>query len=193
MRVFIHFKKQQLEQFNSRLIGENEKFIKNEYGLEKSIMKLLLDVQEYFKQVGASSKEETISRLRIYLNMASGGIDPVKMERIKTHRRDMLHKACFYVLSQLGEQLEESLSILTDTLEKAQQTINQLILSAYQSQVITDAHIKKTDSLKKCEKFWELLLQNDQIKIIDKKLKLEVLQQDINILLDQTLTKLKTN
>ncbi|MFD2826530.1 hypothetical protein ACFSYG_08595 [Leeuwenhoekiella polynyae] len=193
MRIFLHFKKQQLELFNSRLIAENEKFIRKEFSLEKSMMQLLIDVQDYFKQVGESSNEENISRLKIYLDMASGGIDPVKMERTKTNRRDMLRIACFYVLSQLGEHLDQALRILIDSIEKAKETLNQVILSAYQSKLITDTHIKKTDSLDKCAKLWEQFQQNEQIKLIDKKLKLEVLQQDINILLDQTLTKLKTN
>ncbi|MFB9057784.1 hypothetical protein ACFFU9_13640 [Mariniflexile ostreae] len=191
MTVLIHFKKQHLEGFNQELISQNEKFIRKEYDLDKTLMHLLNDVQAYYGQVGESTSESQISQLKTYLNLAVSGIDPISLERVKTRRRDLIRTACFHCLSNLGDVLRHSLQTVEDLLFRASETIHQLILSAFQSKLLTDALIKKTDNIEKCTALWKSLKTNEQISLIDKKLKLDILQEDISILIDMTFSKLK--
>ena len=191
MNVLIHFKKQHLEGFNQQLIQQNEKLIKKDFDLEKTLMALLNNVQEYYKQIGENTQEGAISQLKSHLAIAVSGIDPIKQERVKTRRRDMIRIACFHCLSQLGTIIEESLINVQNIILGATETINQVLLSAYQSKLIDDVIIKKINNIEKCTSLWEKLKTNEQIFLIDKKLKLEILQQDISIILDQALSKLK--
>ena len=191
MTVLIHFKKQQLEGFIQQLIFQNEKFIKKEYDVDNTLMQLLNDVQEYYRQIGESTQESTISQLKTYLDLAVSGIDPISLERVKIRRRDLVRTACFHCLSNLGDALQNSLKTIEGLLHNSLETIHQLLLSAYQSKLITDDLINKTDSIEKCTALWEKLKSNEQISLIDKKLKLDILQEDISILIDMAFSKLK--
>lgn len=191
MTVLVHFKKQHLEKFLQHFISENEKFIKKDFDLHKTLMQLLNDTQEYYGQVGESTQEGSVSQLKTYLDLAVSGINPITMERIKTRRRDLIRTACFHCLSSIGETLQNSLHTIENLLHESSETINQFLLSAYQSKLITDELIHKTDSIEKCTALWETLKSNDQIALIDKKLKLEILQEDISILIDMAFSKLK--
>lgn len=191
MTVLIHFKKQKLEGFMQQLISQNEKFIKKEFDLDKTLMQLLNNAQEYYRQVGESTAEGTVSQLKTYLDLAVSGIDPINMERVKTRRRDLVRTACFHCLSNLGDALHNSLNTIETLLIGSSETIHQLLLSAYQSKLITDELIKKTDTIEKCTVLWEKLKTNEQIALIDKKLKLDILQEDISILIDMAFSKIK--
>jgi len=191
MTVLIHFKKQQLEGFIQQLIFQNEKFIKKEYDVDNTLMQLLNDVQEYYRQIGESTQESTISQLKTYLDLAVSGIDPISLERVKIRRRDLVRTACFHCLSNLGDALQNSLKTIEILLLSSLETIHHLLLSAYQSKLITDDLINKTDSIEKCTALWEKLKSNEQISLIDKKLKLDILQEDISILIDMAFSKLK--
>lgn len=191
MTVLVHFKKQQLEGFMQQFILQNEKFVKKEYDLDKTLMTLLNLVQDYYGQVGDSTAESAISELKTYLDLAVSGIDPIHLERVKTRRRDLVRTACFHCLSHLGETLRNSLSIIENLISTSTETINQVILYAYQSKLISDNLINITDNLEKCTALWNTLKDNEQIAVIDKKLKLDILQEDISILIDIAFSKLK--
>lgn len=192
MNILIHFKKQRLESFNKKYILQNEKFVNKEFTLDKTLMILLNDIQEYFQQIGESTKEGSVSQLKNYLDLAVSGIDPLKLERVKTRRRETVRVACFHCLSALGEVIETSLNEIENILLKATETIHQVLLSAYQSKLIDDKIINETNSIEASSLLWEKLKGNEQILLIDKKLRLEIHQQDIGVLIDQTLAKLKT-
>ena len=192
MNLLIHFKKQRLEKLNQELILQNEKFVKKDFNLDKTLLSLLNEVQDYFQQIGESTKEGNISQLKNYLDLAVSGIDPIKLERIKTRRRDTVRIACFHCLSNLGETIESSLIEVENILLKATETIHQVVLSAYQSKFINDTIINKTNTVEEAIMLWDKLKENEQILLIDKKLRLEIHQQDTGILIDQTLSKLKT-
>ena len=193
MNVLVHFKKQTLEGFNKQLIAQNEKFVKKEYDLDKTLTQLLKKVQDYFQQVGESTKESDVSQLKNYLDLAVSGIDPIKLERVKTRRRETVRIACFHCLSNLGDIINSSLLGIEEALYKSEEMLKQVTLSAYQSKLINDKMINSIKSIDDAALLWEKLTTNEQILVIDKKLRLEINYQDINILFDKTLAKLKTN
>ena len=193
MNVLVHFKKQTLEGFNTQLIAQNEKFVKKEYDLDKTLTQLLKKVQDYFQQVGESTKESDVSQLKNYLDLAVSGIDPIKLERVKTRRRETVRIACFHCLSNLGDIINSSLLGIEEALYKSEEMLKQVTLSAYQSKLINDKMINAIKSIDEAALLWEKLTTNEQIMVIDKKLRLEINYQDINILFDKTLAKLKTN
>jgi len=193
MNILIHFKKQTLTNLTQKLIVQNEKFVKKEFDLDKTLMLLLSEVQEYYQQIGESNKESDVSQLKNHLDLATSGIDPLKMERVKTRKREMVRIACFHCLSNLGEILNTSLYDIQGMLQSAEEMLNQVVLSAYQSKLITDNIINALKTIDDVALLWENLKKNEQILVIDKKLRLTVNHQDINILLDQSLAKLKTN
>jgi len=193
MNVLVHFKKQTLEGFNTQLIAQNEKFVKKEYDLDKTLTQLLKKVQHYFQQVGESTKESDVSQLKNYLDLAVSGIDPIKLERVKTRRRETVRIACFHCLSNLGDIINSSLLGIEEALYKSEEMLKQVTLSAYQSKLINDKMINAIKSIDDASLLWEKLTTNEQILVIDKKLRLEINYQDINILFDKTLAKLKTN
>ncbi len=192
MKVLVHFKKQHLETLSQRLVLQNEKFINKDFDLDKTLMTLMSEVQEFFRQIGASNPQSTVSQLKTHLDLAVSGINPNTQERVKTHRRDLVRTANYYCMSGLANVIQEQLEDIENVINEASNTLNQVLLSAIQSKLITDHLLNTTDTIEKCTKLWEQLKANEQIALIDKKLKLDILQEDISILMDKAFTKLKS-
>ncbi len=191
MQVLVHYKKQQLEKFISALVELNELDISKSYDLSKSLADNMNTAQNYFQQIGDSTNESTLSQLKIYLETALSGIDPIKLEKVKIGRRANITIAAFHCLTELNNVFRSSLITVNETLTKSTETLNQLVLSALQAKLITEKDLIESDSIEKITIVWQNLTTNEQIRLVEKKLKMELLPQDIYLLVDQIFEKIK--
>ncbi len=191
MQILVHFKKQQLERFTSLLIEANESYIKKSFQLNEDLTALLNNIQTYYQQIGDSMNESNVSQLKIYFQTALSGIDPIKLEKVKSGRRSIANIAAFHCLSELNMILGASLQIVIEILNTASETISQIILSAMQSKLLNNQDIIQSDTIEKSETLWSSLRSNEQVMLVEKKLRLELLPQDIYIIADQIFEKIK--
>lgn len=191
MLILVHLKKQRLEAFTASLVETNELYISKSFQLNDDLISLLNNIQSYYQQIGESTNESNISQLKIYFETALSGIDPIKFERVKTGKRSMINTAAFYCLSELNLILGSSLQSAIDILKSASDTISQIIFSAIQSKLIDDQELTLSDSVEKAEILWLKLNSNKQVALLEKRLKLEILPQDIYLIVDQVIEKIK--
>lgn len=191
MQVLAHFKKQQLEKFIQSLVGLNELYIAKSYDLSEGLIDFMNTVQDHFKQIGDSNNEATLSQLKIHLDTALAGIDPFKLEKVKTGRRTNVTITAFHCLTELKHVFQSSLSTVNDTLSKNTETLNQLVLSALQAKLITEKDLIESDSIEKIISIWKNLTEHEQIRLVETKLKMELTPQDIYLLLDQIFDNIK--
>ena len=77
-------------------------------------------------------------------------------------------------------------------LEEAEEILSNLVLNLIQAQVLTRKSIKTLNSLSKIENFWtDLAKQNDSVSLIDKKLRMQLISEDIFLLLEKIITKIQ--
>lgn len=191
MKILIHFKKQQLEKFLSLLVKVNEDYINKNFELKDNLKTLFDDIQTYYQQIGDSTNESNISQLKIYFETSLFGIDPVKLEKIKVGRRIIVNKSAFHCLSELNIILGESHQIAIGILKTSSEAISQIIFSAIQSKLLNNKDLISSDSIEKIEKLWKSLTSNEQVALLDKRLKLEILPQDIYFILDDMFEKIR--
>ncbi|WP_156772358.1 hypothetical protein [Urechidicola croceus] len=187
----MHYKKQKVEFFLEELNELHEKYISRTFDFDKNFISHLKECQDFFHEIGDSNMSSKLSQLRTYFETSLKGINPQNLEKIRTGKRENIWISAFHCLSNHGNQLQESLNNLEFILNEANETLSQLVITAFQSKLINDKDLKTIKNLNDIENKWNQLCQNEQIKLIEKKLKLTIHQQDIYILLDKIFNKIK--
>jgi len=129
----------------------------------------------------------------LYFQTALNGIDPVQLQKVKTERRALAATAAFYCLNEMHEILQTALQKVLDVLQNAEETLSQLMITALQNNLINDEIIETSSDIDQIQQLWKNLLTNDQIKMFDKKLRLDILAQDIYLLISTIFEKFKNN
>ena len=191
MQSFLHLQKQQLEQLFEQINTVNELYIKRSFSLDQQLIDLIRKAQEYFRQNGRSNKAAEMGKLHIYVETALKGIDPVRLEKIKTGRRENIWISSFHCICGMQDVLGESFEEIQVKLNQAKETLGQVILSALQTQLIDMNTLRAIQNLDEVKTFWKNLLQSEQIALIDKQLRLKIHEQDVIILLDKIIEQLK--
>ena len=192
MKTLVHYKEQFLKDLIQKLSILNNLYIQRSYALETQLIKLLQDSEKFFEQLGATTKASEVSALHVYIQTSIKGINPQTLEKLKLNKRNNIWISTFHVLSELGILLRDSLYETETQIQEASALIEQLVLSAIQSHLIDDNTLLKMKDLNQIKLLWEQLIQNEQILLIERKLKLSVTQEDIFILLDKTFNKMNT-
>ena len=192
MHILLHYKLEKLIEFNQQLILQNEAFTGKAFDQEKGLITLMANIQDYFNQIGDATLEGRISQLKLHLNTSMSGIDPEKLERITRNRRNHIRIASFHCLSSLGNILEESMTRVNQILTESLENIQQVILSALQSEVLNEKTLLMARNLEDCKGIWTRLKGNDQVRLIDFKIRGKIKEQDIYIIMDKYFSSLRT-
>lgn len=193
MLVLVHFRKAEINKLLDTLTGVKHAYTNNSYGSDENLMTLLEQSEAFFKQIGENTLESRVGTLRSYLHTAREGINPENMEIVRTFRRKVVKSACFYCISELSSLLEKEGEKIGEILNRTRDRISQILLTALQSHALTMAQLEALDSIEKISIFWTQIKEsNEQIKVIDKQLKLDILDQDIYLLIDEIIEKFKS-
>ena len=192
MGILIHYKKKNLVSAIDQLVVLHQQYNQNTFGLEADLSRLLEETQAFFKQIGQSQQQSMVSKLSIYLQTALSGINPQTLEVVKKYRRLMIKTAVYHCLSSLSSLLEQELGEINALLSQSKKVIEQVMISAIQSHIITHEQIQKVESIQEVEKLWIYFKSKiEQVNTIHKKLLLDLLNQDIYLLLDEIIDSLK--
>ncbi len=191
MQFFLHYKVQQVNYFLSRLSNLNELFKNKKFQFEKEFYTLTDSLINYFEQVGDSSNQSEAEQIRNTFQMSNEGVDPIKLELIKTYRRVMKRTTAFHCLSRITEILQNELQKAKSKLEQAEQTIGQLVLSLIQAGAITPEELSEDLDQEKLEIIWHRLSQNENVKLHERNLKLTIAVEDIFLLFTSVMLKIK--
>lgn len=191
MQLFKFFKIQQLNKFLKDLSVLNESYKKKSFSFEKEYFEFADDVIKYFKQVGDALNQSETEKLRNFFQTAVEGVDPIKLEPVKTHRRAMTRIAAFHCLSRLTELLQEAIQKDQAIIDRSEEAIGQLVLSLIQAKAITEAELSENLNQDQLEIIWYRLTQNEQVKLHERKLRLSITQEDIFLLFIEVMEKIK--
>lgn len=191
MQEFIHHKIEVLEdlikKFNKVQTLLNEK----SFEFEGELNVFLNEMLEYFKSTGDNMHESEILNFIGRLQTVKRGFNPVKMQKIESGRRELfwgfafsVHESIFNILQQLYDK--EDLK-----LKEGEELISNLFVTLYQNNLLSDEKIKELNSIDKIEQFWKFLLtQNSSISSINKKLRMNLIDEDVFLLIEKVLAKI---
>ncbi len=191
MKVLVHYKQQQLEGFLNRVSALNEQYIARSLKFEPLYLHLLKECQDFFQQIGDSSNESEVSRQRVYYETARKGINPQTLEKLRVGKRENTWIAAFHTLSNVTSNLQEALAKVEQTLEDTNETLGQVVLSALQSKLITEADLQLAGDSSRIASVWRKLTQQPSLKLIERKLRIRITEHDIYILVDKIFTKIQ--
>jgi len=191
-RIFLHYQQQELTKFIEKSIALSQLYASRSYDFDSEFTTHLSGVERYFQQVGSTSERIEVDRLKLYINTAQKGINPTTLEKVKINRRENIWIASYHCLSQSSQILQEALDIIDQKLNEARISIEQIILTVLQNNMLDDNQLSAYHGIEKSQQLWSELCKNDQISLLDKKLKMTITPQDIYILIDQTISKLNT-
>jgi len=190
MKTLIHYKKQRIEELISKLSLLNTLYISRSFSFDTQLMDLMKESEMLFEQSGESSKISQVSQLNIYFETAQKGINPRTLEKLKIGKRENVWIAAYHVLDGMSDLMQDSIIKVEFEVGQATELIEQVILSAIQSGLISDIDLKELHDQESIKKLWKNLTQNEQVKLIERKLKLSVMQDDIIIICDKVCSKI---
>lgn len=192
MKTLIHYKKQRLEAFIDRLLKLNKLYIERSFSFDEILLNFIEESIEFFEQLGESSNSSKVSQLNIYVETAKKGINPQTLEKLKIGKRENIWIASYHLLDEISTLLQNALIEVELKISQAKELVEQVILSAIQLKLISDDELKELRTQEEIGKLWKHLSQNEQVKLIERKLKLSITQDDIIILCDKVCSQIRS-
>lgn len=191
MQEFIHHKIEVLEDLIKKFKKVQTLLNDKSFEFDGELNLFLNEMLEYFKSTGDNMHESEILNFIGRLQTVKRGFNPVKMQKIESGRRELfwgfafsVHESIFNILQQLYDK--EDLK-----LKEGEELISNLFVTLYQNNLLSDEKIKELDSIDKIKQFWKFLLtQNTSISSINKKLRMNLIDEDIFLLIEKVLAKI---
>jgi len=190
MKTLIHYNKQRLEELINRLSLLNTLYIDRSFSFDAQLIDFMRESEMLFEELGESGKVSQVSQLNIYFVTAQKGINPQTLEKLRIGKRENIWIASYHVLDGMSDLMQASIMKVEGEISQATELIEQVILSVIQSGLIGDVDLKELHDQESIKKLWNNLTQNEQVKLIERKLKLSVMQDDIIIICDKVCSRI---
>lgn len=190
MQILKHYIVQNVEKLLGDLNLQKEALLGNEYGVDQQCILIVEEGASFLNKIGEASLESKLKNFAVILHTCMSGVHPFSMELLKTNKRQFVKAFTQEALVKTCTILEDFLDKQNTKLVEATEQLNQVLLSIYQS---NPSIIESLNNLDAIENFWEGLCQsNPQVMLLNKKILLEITKNDIHILLDKSISKIKT-
>jgi hypothetical protein len=192
MKEFIHHKVQSVSILIDSYNSVQQLYVSRAFEFDDRFMELLSSCLDFFKSKGTNIQVSEILNIESMFETARKGIHPFELKKINTGRRELKMMIAYHGLEKLFNQLNVFYEKEYQKIEEAEEIISNLIISLYQSGVLDDNKINDLTSIEKIEILWmELLNLNGSISVIDKKLRLKIIPEDIYMIFEKIILKIK--
>lgn len=192
MKPFIHHKVQAIDKLLGFHNQVRQLYIDKSFEFENNYKELLHDSKTFLKSNGTNEQIAQVLNLEGMFETANKGINPFELKKVNTGRRILKMMIANHGLSELLNLLKTFYEKEESKIEEASEMLSNTLLSLIQSGVLNNNKINDLNSIPKIELFWNNLKnQNESILLIDKKLKLKIINEDIYLILEKILNKIK--
>lgn len=191
MQEFVHHKIEVLEDLIKKFNQVQNLLNEKSFNYEAELNVFLNELQNYFKATGDNMHESEILNFIGRLQTVKRGFNPVKMQKIESGKRELFWGFAFSTHESIFEILQKLFDKESVKLEEGDEIISNLIVTLYQNNLLTDEKIQELNSIDMIEQYWKFLLtQNASISSISKKLRMNLLEEDIYLLFEKSLSKI---
>lgn len=153
---------------------------------------LLKECKTFLKSNGTNTQVGEVLNLEGMFETAKKGINPYELKKVKTGRRSLSMMIANQGLNELFNILKEFYDKEKKKIEEAEELLSNTILGMFQSGSLNDEKIEALDSIPKIEAFWNKVKnRNDSVLLIDKKLRIKIISQDIFLIIEKILNRLR--
>ena len=193
MQEFIHNKVKVIEELFTEFNQIQRLYAEKSYEFESRFTDFLNKLSDYFKTSGDQAKESEVLRVTNMLHTVKRGFNPTNQEKVNTGRRELLWGFAYNGIENLNSLMQEIYGKETSKLEEGEELLSNLILNLIQQGFLTDQKLMELDTIPKIEAYWNsLLTQNGSITVIHKKLLMKLISEDIYLLLEKIIAKIKS-
>ena len=191
MKEFIHNKVKVIEDFFTEFNEVQRLYYNRSFDFDHRFTSLLTELSSYFKNRGESSKESEVLRILNMLQTVRRGFNPFSLEKISVGKREQLWGFSFNGIENINSILQEIYQKEITKLEEGEEILTNLILSHFQLGVLTESNLKELNTIPKIEATWiSILAQYLSISLINKKLLVQIINEDIYMLIERIILKI---
>lgn len=191
MQELVHHTVQKVEALFTQLNKVQEFYQTKSYDFENQLEKFLQDFLQYARTKGNNAQESEILKTMNMIATVKRGFNPIKLEKIQTGKRDLFWGLAFNGLEHIHELLREIHQKEKRKIDEGEEILSNLLVSLYQNGIINDDQLRTLDTIPKIAAFWnQLLAQNASIMGINKKLRLQLIPEDIYLILERTILRI---
>lgn len=192
MNTFIHHKVQQVNNLIDAYNVVQQLHAGRAYEFDDRYMQLLGNCAEFYRMYGTNIQVAEVLNLTGMFTTAGKGIHPFELKKASTGRRELKMMVAYHGLEKLLRLLDEFYEKENSKLTEAEELLSNLVVSLFQSGVLDNNKLNELTSIEKIETFWkELLNLNGSISVVDKKLRLKVIPEDIYLILEKIILKIR--
>ena len=193
MQEFIHNKVKVLDELFTEFNQVQRLYAEKSFEFESRFTVFLNKLSDYFKTSGDQAKESEVLRVTNMLHTVKRGFNPTNQEKVNTGRRELLWGFAYNGIENLNSLMQEIYGKETSKLEEGEELLSNLILNLIQQGFLTDQKLMELDTIPKIEAYWNsLLTHNGSITVIHKKLLMKLISEDIYLLLEKIIAKIKS-
>lgn len=191
MQELVHHTIQKIQELLEHFNKVQELYLSKSFDFDGQFEAFLYEFLEYLKTKGNTTYESEVLKVMNMISTVKRGFNPVQMEKITSGKRELLWGFSFNGMESIHGFLMEMYAKEQKKLDEAEELLSGLIVSLYQNGILDDGKVKDLNTIPKIEVFWTSLVnQNTQISGINKKLRLNMISEDIFLLLEKVLLKL---
>ena len=191
MQELIHNKVKTIEELIDTFNQAQKRYAERSYHFEEQFALFLEKLSGYFNSRGENARESEILRIINMLQAVKRGFDPSKMEKLRSGRRELLWGYSYIAIENVNALLQEIYRKETAKLEEGDEILSNLILNLVQQGFLTDDMLRELDSIPRIEIFWSTLLtRNGTLSVINRKLHLNMITEDIYLLLEKIISRI---
>ncbi|PTT77510.1 MULTISPECIES: hypothetical protein [unclassified Chryseobacterium] len=191
MQELVHHTIQKIQELLEHFNKVQELYLSKSFDFDAQFEEFLYEFLDYLKIKGNTTYESEVLKVMNMISTVKRGFNPVQMEKIASGKRELTWGFSFSAMESVHKFLMEMYTKEHKKLDEAEEILSGLIVSLYQNGILNDEIVKSLVNVPKIEDFWNSLIkQNTQIAGINKKLRLQMISEDIYLLLEKVLLKL---
>ena len=193
MQELIHNKAKAIEELIDAFNQAQKQYAERSFQFEEQFASVLHKLAAYFNNRGETARESEILRIINMLQAVKKGFDPSKMERLRSGRRELLWGYSYIAIENVNALLQDIYHRELAKLEEGDELLSSLMLNLVQQGFLTDEMLSELDSIPRIEIFWSTLLtRNGTLSVINRKLHLNLITEDIYLLIEKIVSRITT-
>lgn len=187
MLPFLHHRLQQLERLLERSSAVLIQYNRLDLDLATALTDFLDEATTLYRTLNRTSTENELLALKAQFVSAEHGTHPLTLERVTSHRRDMLRAIALRVLQQSAQQLRTDAEQAAQALDGARKQLLPIVLLAMQKGLIPQPQGEPV-SQGQLEELWRKLLDDPDIQLAARQVAMQTSLFDIHLLLSDLIT-----
>jgi hypothetical protein len=179
---FLHNQLQQLLQLLEHSSIVLKKYNQFDLDLSESLIGFLDGAITTYQALNLPTIENEMLLLKAQFVSAQHGTHPLTLERVNTHKRELIRAITLRLLQQSSLQLRTAIERAEDTLNEGRAQLRPLVLLAMQKGLITQ-NLSKEVSQQQLDDLWRGLLNEPDLQLAARQISMQLSPYDIQLLL----------